>query len=95
MSPAEAPGRTAPPTPAPGSAREARDLEACNPGWVVVWRCWARRYWAFPCWVPTGPEPVEARNAQDLMYLIRLTETEHPPSFRDTSNIGGTRPPGA
>ncbi|GAA3135544.1 hypothetical protein GCM10017600_71940 [Streptosporangium carneum] len=83
------PGRAAPPTPAPGSAREALDLETRNPGWVVVWRCWAQRYWAFPCWIVADPEPVEARNAQDLMHLIRLVEIEHQPPPREG------RPPAA
>lgn len=63
----------------PGSADTARNLEACNPGWAILWRPWARRYWAFPCWITTHPEPIETRNPQDLMNLIQQTELHHPP----------------
>ncbi|MGW4424442.1 hypothetical protein [Streptosporangium sp. NPDC004631] len=63
----------------PGSADTARDLEARNPGWAILWRPWARRYWAFPCWITTHPEPIETRNPHDLINLIQQTELHHPP----------------
>ncbi|MER5419301.1 hypothetical protein [Streptosporangium roseum] len=31
-----------------------------------------------PCWITTGPEPVEARHADDLLTLMRQVETQHP-----------------
>ncbi|MEU0516940.1 hypothetical protein [Streptosporangium sp. NPDC006007] len=63
----------------PGSADTARNLEARNPGWAILWRPWARRYWAFPCWITTHPEPIETRNPHDLINLIQQTELHHPP----------------
>ncbi|MFI7056210.1 hypothetical protein ACIBLB_29510 [Streptosporangium canum] len=66
----------------PFPADVARELEGRHPGWVVLWRCWACRYWAFPCWITTGPEPVEARHADDLLTLMRQVEAQHPPLRR-------------
>ncbi|MFD8527168.1 hypothetical protein ACFV0L_07120 [Streptosporangium canum] len=57
----------------------ARDLEARHPGWVILWRHWARRYWAFPTWLPNTPGPIEARNLQDLLTQINDLEFQHSP----------------
>lgn len=74
MTPLPHPADTVLPLP----ADVARELEGRHPGWVVLWRCWACRYWAFPCWITTGPEPVEARHADDLLTLMRQVEAQHP-----------------
>ncbi|WP_433376119.1 ATP-binding protein [Streptosporangium sp. CA-115845] len=60
------------PTPGPATSTDnttdlAHDLEARHLGWVILWRRWARRYWAFPTWLPNAPGPIEARNVQDLL----------------------------
>ncbi|MFF5212963.1 hypothetical protein [Streptosporangium sp. NPDC000396] len=65
-------------TPPRTPADIARDLEACHPGWVIVWRCWARRFWAFPCWITTDPEAVEAERPQDLLALMHEIELQQP-----------------
>ncbi|GAA0825624.1 hypothetical protein ACFQVD_19015 [Streptosporangium amethystogenes subsp. fukuiense] len=57
----------------------ARDLEARHPGWVILWRCWARRYWAFPTWLPNTPGPIEARNVQDLLTQMNDLGVQHSP----------------
>ncbi|WP_406318855.1 hypothetical protein OHA77_15960 [Streptosporangium sp. NBC_01639] len=63
----------------PDPAETASGLEADHPGWVVLWRCWARRFWAFPCWVATDPEPVEAARPHDLLTLMEEVELRHQP----------------
>ncbi|WP_326641597.1 hypothetical protein OG884_02245 [Streptosporangium sp. NBC_01755] len=74
------PARTDPPAASTDNATElARDLEARHPGWVILWRHWARRYWAFPTWNTNTPEPIEARNVQDLLTQINDVELQHPP----------------
>jgi hypothetical protein len=55
----------------------ARDLEARHPGWVILWRHWARCFWAFPCWITTAPEPVEAKQIGDLLALMEKVELQH------------------
>lgn len=57
----------------------ATDLEARYPGWVILWRHWARRYWAFPAGLPNVPGPVEARNVQDLLTQMNDLEVQHSP----------------
>lgn len=57
----------------------ARDLEARHPGWVILWRRWARRYWAFPVWLPHAPGPIEARNVQDLLTQMNDLEFRNSP----------------
>ncbi|MET9065863.1 hypothetical protein ACWDR1_07610 [Streptosporangium sandarakinum] len=52
----------------------ARALQARRPGWVVLWRPWARSFWAFPCWITDDPRPVEARRADDLLSLMAEVE---------------------
>ncbi|WP_189246633.1 hypothetical protein [Streptosporangium pseudovulgare] len=41
---------------------------------MVLWRPWARSFWAFPCWITDDPRPVEARRAGDLLSLMAETE---------------------
>ncbi|MER5621655.1 hypothetical protein ABT061_11495 [Streptosporangium sp. NPDC002544] len=57
----------------------ARDLESRHPGWVILWRRWARRYWAFPTWLPNVPGPIEARNVRDLLTQMNDLEFQHAP----------------
>ena len=52
----------------------ASDLESRHPGWVILWRCWAHRYWAFPLWITDIPEPIESRNVQDLLTQMNHIE---------------------
>ncbi|MCG5218142.1 hypothetical protein [Streptosporangium sp. KLBMP 9127] len=67
-------------TVAPDQTQIARSLQDDNPGWVIMWRLWARRFWACPCWGPDSPEPLEAKDADDLLHQIRQAETatRHP-----------------
>jgi len=82
------PARTGLPTPEPVASTDdatvlARDLEARHPGWVVLWRHWARRHWAFAAWLPSTPGPIEARNVQDLLAQMDNAELQHRPSDND------------
>ncbi|MFI7057049.1 hypothetical protein ACIBLB_33740 [Streptosporangium canum] len=70
----------------------ARDLEVRHPGWVVIWRCWAQRFWAFPCWIAVGPEAVEARHAQDLLALMAEMELLHRPGTLSARPAGPPPP---
>lgn len=73
-----------PPASADNATGLARDLEARHPGWVILWRCWARRYWAFAAWLPNAPGPIEARNVQDLLTQMNDLEFQHSsPGSRD------------
>ncbi|WP_406317416.1 hypothetical protein OHA77_09150 [Streptosporangium sp. NBC_01639] len=56
------------------AAADAGDLESRHPGWVVLWRCWARRFWAFPLWITDAPEPLEAGDIQELLDQMRHVE---------------------
>ncbi|MFI6794969.1 hypothetical protein [Streptosporangium canum] len=68
------------PAASPDSATElARDLESRHPGWVILWRRWARRYWAFPLWIANAPEPIESRHVQDLLAQMNDIELQHSP----------------
>ncbi|WP_433380331.1 hypothetical protein [Streptosporangium sp. CA-115845] len=73
------PARTNPhpanPAPSTDNATDlARDLESRHPGWVTPWRRRARRYRAFPLWLPNAPGPIEARNVQDLLTQMNDLE---------------------
>ncbi|MFD8559798.1 hypothetical protein ACWDOR_26220 [Streptosporangium canum] len=62
----------------------ASDLESRHPGWVILWRHWARRYWAFPLWTADAPAPIEARHVQDLLTQMNEVELQHsPPGIDD------------
>lgn len=72
------------PAPEPAASTDnatdlAQGLEARHPGWVILWRRWARRYWAFPTWLPNAPAPIEARNVQDLLTQMNDLEFQHSP----------------
>ncbi|MFI6456002.1 hypothetical protein ACIBF6_31115 [Streptosporangium amethystogenes] len=74
------PVRTAPPaTSADTATALARDLETRHPGWVILWRHWARRYWAFPTWDANASGPIEARNVQDLLTQMNDAELQYSP----------------
>lgn len=78
--PARANPHSAEPAASPDSVAElARDLESRHPGWVILWRRWARRYWAFPVGLPHTPGPIEARNVQDLLAQMNDLEFRHLP----------------
>ncbi|MFI6881901.1 hypothetical protein [Streptosporangium canum] len=83
--PARADSHGAEPAASPDSATElARDLESGHPGWVILWRRWARRYWAFPLWTADVPAPIEARHVQDLLAQMNEVELQHsPPGIDD------------
>ncbi|MFF5206361.1 hypothetical protein [Streptosporangium sp. NPDC000396] len=82
-------------TTAPSPGDIARDLETRHPHWAVLWRHWARRYWAFPLWITTDPEPIEANQIQELLSLMKEVELQHrPPGAYPYPPIRrGDRPP--
>ncbi len=73
----------------------ARDLEARHPGWVILWRHWARRYWAFPTWLPNAPGPIEARNIQDLLSQMNDMHARPARESSGTTPEGGIPPSGS
>jgi hypothetical protein len=56
----------------------AASIEADNPGWVVIWGTWGRRFCAFSREARTGGVIVEAGTPQRLDALMRQVEAESP-----------------
>jgi hypothetical protein len=54
----------------------ASEIERRHPGWMVIWGCYSRMFWAFPCFqVPQGTI-VSARDPESLLADMRRVETE-------------------
>ncbi|MEU9830338.1 hypothetical protein AB0D67_02240 [Streptosporangium sp. NPDC048047] len=53
---------------------------------MVLWRRWARSFWAFPCWIIDDPRPVEARRVSELLSLMTEVEVADAARRRD---LGG------
>lgn len=54
----------------------AAGLDSIEPGWLVVWRLWARRFYAVPAWpLPLpGRLGVESRTVAGLQEEMRQAE---------------------
>ncbi|MEV5411433.1 hypothetical protein AB0K60_21665 [Thermopolyspora sp. NPDC052614] len=54
----------------------AAGLDAIEPGWLVIWRLWARRFYAVPAWpLPwAGLLGVESRTVAGLQEEMRRAE---------------------
>lgn len=55
-------------------SRYARTLEQLNPGWVVIWATWRRKFCAFACWISAACVIVEASDPEDLSNQMRQVE---------------------
>lgn len=58
----------------------AAGLDAIEPGWLVIYRVWARRFYAVPMWPLAGRPGIEADTVAGLRARMRQAETAPCPS---------------
>lgn len=63
----------APPSPRP----RPRIWDPAEPGWVIVYGPWRRRYTAFAAWPAPRPVVVDASTPEELWGAMRSAEMAH------------------
>ena len=64
----------------PGQRRAAGRIERQNPGWVIMYGPWTRRFWAYPQFFTPRGTILDAPSTAELLPLMRAAELAGPAS---------------